>query len=137
MNAKRKDKPHVWKNYFSMLSHAGLPWGLMVVCFVLSLLVAILSLALGGQIAEVFQDHVSAREMIPEMWKLIAVIAAGVACMIAGSHLQGVVTAQIDRNVQKYAVSRIFYLRTKDLEAADTREFITRLTDDAAKTARF
>lgn len=137
MNETRKDKPYVWKNYFSMLAHAGLPWGLMAVCFVLSLLVAVLSLALGGQIAVVFQDHTPAREMIPEMWKLIAIIAAGVACMIAGSHLQGVVTARIDRNVQKYAVSRIFYLKTKDLEAADTREFITRLTDDTAKNSPF
>ena len=137
MNTKRKDKPRIWKNYFSMLAHAGLPWGLMVVCFVLSLLVAILSLALGGQIAVVFQDHAPAREMIPEMWKLIAVIAAGVACMIAGSHLQGVVTAKIDRNVQKYAVNRIFYLKTEDLEATDTREFITRLTDDTAKNSPF
>lgn len=57
--------------------------------------------------------------------------------MIAGAHLQGVVTAKIDRNVQKYAVSRIFHLKTKDLEAADTREFITRLTDDTAKNSPF
>ena len=137
MNTNRKDKPQVWKNYFSMLKHAGLPWVLMIVCFVLSLLVAVLSLALGGQIATVFQDNVSAREMIPEMLKLIVIIVIGVACMIAGSHLQGVVTAQIDRNVQKYAVRRIFYLKTEDLEAADTREFITRLTDDTAKNSPF
>ena len=137
MNTKRKDKPRVWKNYFSMLSHAGLPWVLMVACFVLSLLVAILSLALGGQLAVVFQDGVAVGEMIPEMWKLIVIIVVGVTCMVAGSHLQGVVTAKIDRNVQKYAVRRIFHLKTRDLEAADTREFITRLTDDTAKNSPF
>ena len=59
------------------------------------------------------------------------------ACMIAGSHLQGVVTARIDRNVQKYALNRIFYLKTEDLEGTDTREFITRLTDDTAKNSPF
>lgn len=137
MNTKRKERVRVWKNYFSMLLHAGLPWVLMVVCFVLSLLVAILSLALNGQIAVVFQDNASAERMIPEMWKLIAILVAGVACMIAGSHLQGVVTAKIDRNVQKYAVRRIFHLKAKDLEATDTREFITRLTDDTAKNSPF
>lgn len=137
MNQKTKTKTHIWKNYFSMLSHAGLPWVLMIVCFVLSLLVAILSLALAGQIAVVFRENTSARDMIPEMWKLIAIIAVGVGCMIAGSHLQGIVTAKIDRNVQKYAVSRIFYLKTRDLEATDTREFITRLTDDTAKNSPF
>ena len=132
-----KTKPSVWKNYFSMLRHAGLPWVLMIVCFVLSLLVSILTLALANQLAVVLQDNVPIRSVVPEIWKLIAVIIGGIGCMIAGSHLQGIVTAQIDRNVQKYAVGKVLHLKTKDLEATDTREFITRLTDDTTKNAPF
>lgn len=132
-----KTKPSVWKNYFSMLRHAGLPWVLMIVCFALSLLVSILTLALANQLAVVLQENVPIRSVVPEIWKLIAVIIGGIGCMIAGSHLQGIVTAQIDRNVQKYAVGKVLHLKTKDLEATDTREFITRLTDDTTKNAPF
>lgn len=132
-----KTKPSVWKNYFSMLRHAGLPWVLMIVCFVLSLLVSILTLALANQLAVVLQENVPIHSVVPEIWKLIAVIIGGIGCTIASSHLQGIVTAQIDRNVQKYAVGKVLYLKTKDLEATDTREFITRLTDDTTKNAPF
>ena len=132
-----KTKPSVWKNYFSMLRHAGLPWVLMIVCFVLSLLVSILTLALANQLAVVLQENVPIHSVVPEIWKLIAVIIGGIGCTIANSHLQGIVTAQIDRNVQKYAVGKVLYLKTKDLEATDTREFITRLTDDTTKNAPF
>lgn len=134
---KKESGTSVWKNYFSMLRNAGLPWVLMVVCFVLSLLVSILSLALANQIATVLDETVPIHSAVPEMWKLILIIVFGVGCQIAGSHLQGVVTAQIDRNVQRYAVRKVMRLRTKDLEATDSREFITRLTDDTAKNAPF
>ena len=135
MNSKTKTS--VWKNYFSMLRHAGLPWVLMVICFVLSLLVSILSLALANQISVVLQENVPIHSAVPEIWKLIGVIIGGIVCIVASAHLQGIVTAQIDRNVQRYAVSKVLHLKTKDLETTDTREFITRLTDDTAKNSPF
>lgn len=133
----KKANSSVWKDYFSMLRHAGLPWVLMAVCFVLSLSVAILTLQLANQIAAVMQEHVPIQGVVPEIWKLIAIVLGGVLCTIASAHLQGIVTAQIDRNVQKYAVDKVLHLKTKDLETTDTREFITRLTDDTAKNSPF
>ena len=79
MNSKTKTS--VWKNYFSMLRHAGLPWVLMVICFVLSLLVSILSLALANQISVVLQENVPIHSAVPEIWKLIGVIIGGIVCM--------------------------------------------------------
>lgn len=134
---RKEPKTSVWKNYFSMLKNAGLPWVLMIVCFVLSLLVAIFTLALASQLVVVLEQKLPIKEAVPEIWKLIAVVIGGIVCLIAGKHLQGIVTAQIDRNVQKYAVKKVLYLKTKDLETADTREFITRLTDDTAKNSPF
>ena len=134
---RKEPKTSVWKNYFSMLKNAGLPWVLIIVCFVLSLLVAIFTLALASQLVVVLEQKLPIKEAVPEIWKLIAVVIGGVVCLIAGKHLQGIVTAQIDRNVQKYAVKKVLYLKTKDLETADTREFITRLTDDTAKNSPF
>ena len=134
---KKETQSSVWKDYFSMLRHAGLPWMLMVVCFALSMGVAVLTLQLANQIAVVMQEYTPIRGVVPEVWKLIAIILGGVVCDIAGTHLQGIVTAQIDRNVQRYAVGRVLHLKTKDLETTNTREFITRLTDDTAKNSPF
>ena len=134
---KSKPKEHVWRNYFSMLRNAGLPWVLMVVCFVLSLGVAILTLQLANQLSAVLQENIPIHDAVPEIWKLICVIIGGVVCTVASAHLQGIVTAQIDRNVQRYAVGKVLHLKTRDLETTDTREFITRLTDDTAKNSPF
>ena len=130
-------KQHVWKNYFNMLFKAGLPWPLMGICFVLSLLAAILTLKMADQLSVILQPHSDVKDVIPEIIVLIVIIVAGVICLVGGSHLQGIVTAKIDRSVQRYAVRKVFYLKTKDLEENDSREFITRLTDDTAKNSPF
>ena len=134
---KEKNKQHVWKDYFSMLQKAGLPWFLMAVCFALSMLKAIMSLALANQISIAFADFADIKDAVPELWKLIGVLIVGIAASVAGMHLQGIVGAQVDRNMQRYAVSNVLYLKTKDLEENDTRNFITRLTEDTCKNSPF
>jgi ABC-type multidrug transport system fused ATPase/permease subunit len=61
----------------------------------------------------------------------------GVLLKGVNTHLQGILSAVIDRNVQKEAVQKIFYLQTKDLEKGDSRELISRLTDDTVKNSAF
>ncbi|MBQ3375805.1 MAG: ABC transporter ATP-binding protein [Erysipelotrichaceae bacterium] len=134
---KENKNQHVWRDYFSMLLNAGLPWVLMAVCFGLSMLKAIMSLALANQITVALKDYSNIKEAIPELWKLIGILLVGIAASVAGIHLQGIVGAQVDRNVQRYAVDNVLYLKTKDLEENDTRNFITRLTDDACKNSPF
>ena len=134
---KEINKQHVWKDYFSMLFKAGLPWILMAVCFGLSMLTAIMSLELANQITVVSKDYANIRDAVPELWKIIGILVLGIVSSVAGKHLQGIVAAQVDRNVEKYAVSKIFYLKTKDLEENDSRSFITRLTDDTCKNSPF
>ena len=133
----KENKNHVWRDYFRMLFKAGLPWVLMAVCFGLSMLKAIMSLALANQITVALKDYSNIKEAIPELWKLVGILIVGIMASVAGIHLQGIVGAQVDRNVQKYAVDNILYLKTRDLEENDTRNFITRLTDDACKNSPF
>lgn len=133
----KKDRQHVWKNYFSMLKESGLPWVLMVCCFILSMAVAVLSLALATQISVAIKDVSDIKVAVPELIKLVGILAAGIAASVLGKHLQGIVTAQVDRNVQRYAVSKVLKLKTKDLEETDTKRFITRLTEDTAKNSPF
>ena len=133
----KKDRQHVWKNYFSMLKQSGLPWGLMVCCFLLSMAVAVLSLALATQISVAIKDVSDIKTAVPELIKLVGILAAGIVASVLGKHLQGIVTAQVDRNVQRYAVHKVLKLKTKDLEETDTKQFITRLTEDTAKNSPF
>ena len=136
MKEKTKGK-QVWRKYFSMLRGSRLPWGLMAVCFALSLLSSVMNLAMSSGTGKVLQEGVDVHEVLPDIRKLVVVILALVACSALGKYLQGVLAARVDRNVQKYAVRRIFRLKTADLEERDTRELITRLTDDTAKNSGF
>lgn len=137
MNQKAVKGQHVWKNYFSMLSKSGLPWLLMVICFALKLAVAIMTLAMANQLAVVLNDYPNINDVVPELWKLIVIIVIGIISSVANKHVQGIVTAKVDRNVHRYAISEIMYLKTKDLEEGDTRQLITRLTEDTAKNSPF
>ena len=133
----KEKKNRIWRDYFSMLKKAGLPWVLMAVCFALSMVKAIMTLALANKIGAVTVEYANVKDAVPELWTLVAILAAGIIASVAGQHLQGIVAAKVDRNVQRYAVSKVFYLKTKDLEEQGSREFITRLTDDACKNSPF
>jgi ATP-binding cassette subfamily B protein AbcA/BmrA len=52
-------------------------------------------------------------------------------------HLEGILTAQLERNIQRYAVKQVFFLKVQDIEKDDPREIVTRLTEDTAKSAKF
>lgn len=76
-------------------------------------------------------------DAITPLWILFAIGMSIVLLKVFGAHLQGILTAQVERNIQRYAVSRVFYLKMADVEKDDPREIVTRLTDDTSKSANF
>ena len=48
MGSKKPERTRVWRNYFTMIFRAGLPWALMIVCFLAFFLLAMLGGAPGG-----------------------------------------------------------------------------------------
>ena len=133
MNAK----PKVWKNYFHMIFQSGLPWALMAVCFLLSLGNAQLALLFANKMASALTDYTVLADAIGPLLVVFLIGMATVLIKVVNAHLQGIVTAKVDRNVQRYAVSRVFYLKTADVERGDPRELITRLTEDTCKNSPF
>jgi ATP-binding cassette subfamily B protein AbcA/BmrA len=134
----KERKPSVWKNYFGMLFKAGLPWVLMIVCFLISLGRAELTLQLADRLGSTFGATYG--NLTEAIWPLTILFLIGVTIVIAkvvGAHLQGILTAQLERNIQRYAVQRVFYLKVGDIEKDDPREIVTRLTDDTSKSANF
>lgn len=134
---KKPEKPRVWRNYFTMIFRAGLPWLLMIVCFLLSLGTAQLSLTFANQTADALAPREQLSDAIGPLLLAFAIGMAIVLLKVVSAHLQGIVTAKVDRNVQRYAAERVFYLKTDDVESGDPRELITRLTEDTCKNSPF
>ena len=133
MNAK----PKVWKNYFHMIFCAGLPWVLMVVCFLLSLGAAQLALVFASEMASALTDYQNIQDAVGPLFAVFLIGMATVLIKVVNAHLQAIVTAKVDRNVQRYAAQKVFYLKTADIESGDPRELITRLTEDTCKNSPF
>lgn len=133
MNAK----PKVWKNYFQMIFRAGLPWALMVVCFLLSMGSAQLALLFASKMASALTDHAVLTDAVGPLLNVFFIGMAMVLFKVVNAYLQAIVTAKVDRNVQRYAVQKVFYLKTADIERGDPRELITRLTEDTCKNSPF
>jgi ATP-binding cassette subfamily B protein AbcA/BmrA len=134
----KKKKPYVWKNYFGMLFKAGLPWVLMVVCFLIGFGRAELTLQLADRIGATFgAKYANLNDAVGPLLILFFIGVAIVVAKVVGAHLQGILTAQLERNIQRYAVQRVFYLKVADVEKDDPREIVTRLTDDTTKSANF
>ena len=136
MDAVKRSNRDVWKHYFDMLFNAGLPWALIAVCFCLSLCTAQLALIFANRMSEL-TAAADLNGAIPDIILLFVIGILSVIVKVVSAHLQGIVTAQVDRNLQKYAVSQVFYLKTSDIEKGDPRELITRLTEDTTKSSVF
>lgn len=130
-------KQHIWKNYFGMLLKSKLPWLLMTICFLISLGRAELTLVFADMLGKAITTYANLMDAIGPLVNLFLVGISIVILKVAGSHLQGILNAKVERNIQKYAVSQVFYLKTYDIEKNDPREMVTRLTDDTSKSANF
>ena len=132
-----KPKSRVWKNYFRLIFRSGLPWGLMAVCFLLSMGNAQLALLFANKMAAALTDYRVLSDVVGPLFVVFLIGMATVLIKVVNAHLQAIVTAKVDRNIQRYAVDKVFYLKTADLERGDPRELITRLTEDPTKSSPF
>lgn len=127
----------VWKNYFQMLNQAGLPWLLMAVCFGLSMLIAQLTLIFADKLGTTLVAYDDIKQATGPLFLLFVIGIIIIAVKAVNAWLQSVLTAQVDRNLQKYAAEKVFWLKTSDIEKGDPRELITRLTEDTSKSSVF
>ena len=133
----KPEKTRLWRNYFTLIFRAGLPWGLMIVCFLLSLGEAQLALLFANQTADALAPRPDLHDAVIPLLTAFLIGISIVVLKVAGAHLQAIVTAKVDRNIQRYAAERVFYLKTADVESGDPRELITRLTEDTCKNSPF
>ena len=132
-----KEKRSVWKDYFRMLRDAGLPYKLMAVCFLLAMAVSQMTLWFADRLGATLVPYDDIQKAKTPLLVLFLLGMAIIAVKAVSTWLEGIVTAQVDRNLQKHAVKQVFYLKTADIEKGDPREFITRLTEDTSKSSVF
>ncbi len=131
------ERKGVWKNFFQMINRAGEPWALMFVCFLLSLGNAKLALVFANKMASALTDYANIQDAVGPIFVVFLIGMLTILIKVVNAHLQAIVKAQVDRNIQRYAVSKVFYLKTADVEGGDPRELITRLTEDTCKNSPF
>ena len=74
----------VWKNYFKMVFGAGLPWGLLIICFLLSLGVATLTLLFASAMATALTNWTNLSDAItPEAEFLTVSLPSSVIFVLA------------------------------------------------------
>jgi ATP-binding cassette subfamily B protein AbcA/BmrA len=135
---RKAKKTGVWGNYFQMLWKAGLPWAWMIVCLALSLGRAELTLIFADRLGSTFGGtYADLHEAITPLLILLAIGLSIIVAKVVGAHLEGILTAQLERNIQRHAVKQVFFLKVQDIEKDDPREIVTRLTEDTAKSAKF
>lgn len=132
-----KEKKTVWKDYFRMLRDAGLPYKLMAVCFLLAMAVSQMTLWFADRLGATLVPYDDIQKAKAPLLVLFLLGMAIITVKAVSAWLEGIVTAQVDRNLQKHAVKQVYYLKTADIEKGDPREFITRLTEDTSKSSVF
>lgn len=145
MSKRLERKNHVWRKFVDMLVKSRLPWLLMLGAFAISLGKAQLDLILPEKLALVVASlkpgpsGVVPQPIVDEvvstlMW-LFAIGMGSLAAGLVAGVLQGVAQQKIDRNLQKMAMGKLFYLKVDDVEAHDPREMVSRVTTDTTQVS--
>ncbi len=142
---KERRSKRVWGKFLDMVLGSKLPWLLMLGAFVISLGKAQLDLILPEKLALVVAtlkpgpDGIVSQGVIDQVVStLMWLFAIGMGSLVAGlaaGVLQGVSQQKIDRNLQKMAMSKLFYLKVSDVEARDPREMVSRVTTDTTQVS--
>ncbi len=142
---KERKKKYIWRKFVDMLLRSKLPWLWMLGAFAINLAKTQLDLLLPEKLALVVATLAPGPSgIVPEaivdsvvstlMWLFAIGMGSLVASLVAGV-LQGVAQQKIDRNLQKMAMGKLFYLKVSDVEARDPREMVSRVTTDTAQVS--
>lgn len=140
-----KENNHVWKNYFDMLFKSKLPVNLLIIGLVFALLESISTLVFDKRLGTIIPENddvtlyssMSKEAMISACIFLLVLGVISTVTKVASTYVNGLISAKINNNIQMYAVKKVFRLKTEKLEENDSRQLITRLTDDTVKSSEF
>ena len=115
----------VWKSFFQMLYKSKLPYGLMILTLLISMLNSWVGLQLPDMVASLV-NSVTYGGMMSIFFMGMASLVLAIGALISKTYAQ----ILIDRNMQCMMADKIFYLKMSDIEKRDPREMVSRVTTD-------
>ncbi|MCF0115353.1 MAG: ABC transporter ATP-binding protein, partial [Erysipelotrichaceae bacterium] len=132
-----ESKRSVVKDYFNMLMKAKLPYKLLVITLIISFIKAQLALIFADKLGSAIHEYANMNEAIMPLLVLFIIGMGSVIVAVVKTYVESIATAQVERNMQQYALAKVFYLKMNDLEEEDPRQLVTRLTEDTSKSGNF
>ena len=115
----------MWKSFFGMLKKSKLPYALMISALIFNTINAWIGLKLPEFIAGLVNEVTRENTLTIFWFGILSILTGGIAVTC-----KMLATYKINRNMQKIAVDKIFYLRMDEIEKSDPREMVTRVTTD-------
>ena len=125
------------KDYVNMLMKAKLPYKLLVITLIISFIKAQLALIFADKLGSAIHEYANMNEAIMPLLVLFIIGMGSVIVAVVKTYVESIATAQVERNMQQYALAKVFYLKMNDLEEEDPRQLVTRLTEDTSKSGNF
>lgn len=116
----------IWRRFIHMLVKSKLPYLWMAAAFLFNIGKSSVELIIPVNIAKVLGAELSVS-------LLLVIFGLGVlnaALTVASETFKNIALQKIDRNMQRMSIAKIFWLKLKDIEKDDPREFVSRITTD-------
>ena len=122
---KKTEYRGVWESFFQMLYKSNLPYGLMILTLLISMMNSWVGLQLPDMVASLV-NSVTHGGMMSIFLMGMAQLVLTIGALISKTYAQ----ILIDRNMQRQMADKIFYLKMSDIEKRDPREMVSRVTTD-------
>ena len=116
----------MWSRFIHMLVKSKLPYLWMAAAFLFNIAKSNIELIIPLNIAKVFGNELS-------VTLLLTIFGLGLlnaALTLASEVFKNIALQKIDRNMQRMSIQKLLWLKLKDIEKNDPREFVSRITTD-------
>lgn len=142
MAKRAKAGSSVWRNFIHLIRTIKLPLLLIGIAFLLNLGKAAVQLLIPEKVAQITAVDLTLGSGAAKLAVSICIALFLLALVefvggLAATYITYLAKASIDRDFQKIAAKKTFFLKAKDIEAKDPKEFISRITTDTEFVSEF
>lgn len=142
MAKRTKAGSSVWRNFIHLIRTIKLPLLLIGIAFLLNLGKAAVQLLIPEKVAQITAVDLTLGSDAAKLAVSICIALFLLALVefvggLAATYITYLAKASIDRDFQKVAAKKTFFLKAKDIEAKDPKEFISRITTDTEFVSEF
>lgn len=142
MAKRTKAGSSVWRNFIHLIQTIKLPLILIGIAFLLNLGKAAVQLLIPEKVSQITAVDLTLGGDAAKLAVSICITLFLLALVefiggLAATYITYLAKASIDRDFQKVAAKKTFFLKAADIEAKDPKEFISRITTDTEFVSEF